>query len=156
MAKKQKKSPLILLVVFLVLIAGFLVYKYIQLPNQNTLNVEDTCKDLKFGEWDSFSPRIVNTGANNLYVKACISSEEFVFNNEENSYCTEERKILPFNNSISVEFKANSVDIAENINKALITVEIKCKTKFLFLQKDCGLIRYECNYDKLNLLGLPS
>ncbi|HLD15566.1 MAG TPA: hypothetical protein VJB94_03225 [Candidatus Nanoarchaeia archaeon] len=154
MAKKKKNSfAKIIFIVALVLIFSFLAMK--NLNSDASITVENRCKDLKFDS-DIMEPKIINQGSVSAYVKTCFSSDFFIFDNGNNVYCKKEEKILAFNNSIKQEFALKIDPAKPDVNKASISVEISCKKRFLFFTKDCSSLKYSCNFDKTNLLGLPA
>ena len=156
MAKNKFNKLFVYLISIIVLSAlAFLILRNpFSSSEKDFLIVENTCKNLRFQEWDTISPTIVNTGKHLAYVKTCLSSEQFTFENYKHSFCLEENKIQPFNSSIQQEIKIDTDPEFAEAQKASIQVEMFCKKHFLFFKRGCGTINYTCRFDKISALDL--
>ena len=150
----KKKNNFILPLILVIIILGFFSFlAFKTLSSSASIHVENRCKDLKFDDWDTMEPKIINEGDVNVYTTTCFSSDFFIFDNNDHTYCQEKQKILPFNNSIKQSFRLKTDPTKLDATRASILVDISCKKQFLFFKKACSSVEYSCNFDKMNLLG---
>lgn len=157
MTTEEMKKNIVTAIVTLVIVTlgGFLIKDWFTVPKAY-IRVDNDCNEnLLINENTRFSPLIKNLGDSPALVQKCISSDEFLIGQNLDHYnvCSnwidlhhqtaETKWALPGDWDVIPD-----KNIVDKINNATITVQINCKQKIWFLDRECSPVVYSCRYNK--------